>query len=71
MRNASDQQGENERQQKRKANRNTYDTSSIKRVTRKCHVVVMQNNGNEFYQQVCCTCNVAIVGPIDFWGRCY
>ena len=57
---------------KKKENRNIYDTSSIKRVTRKCHVVVVQNNGNEMYhEQVCCTCNVVIVGPIDFWGRCY
>ena len=32
---------------KKKENRNIYDTSSIKRVTRKCLVVVVQNNGKE------------------------
>ena len=35
MRNASDHQGENERQLENKVNKNTYDISSIKRVTRK------------------------------------
>ena len=44
MRNASGHQGENEQQWK-KENKNMYDISSIKRVTRKFHVVVLQNNG--------------------------
>ena len=44
---------------KEKANRNTYDISSITHVTRKCHIIVVQNNSKEMYQQVCCTCNVA------------
>ena len=35
MRNASDHQGENERQWKKKVNKNAYDISFIKRVTRK------------------------------------
>ena len=35
MRNASGHQDENERQRKIKVNKNTYDISSIKRVTRK------------------------------------
>ena len=30
-----------------KRNKNTYDISSIKRVTRKFHVVVVQNKGKE------------------------
>ena len=29
----------------------TYDISSIKRVTRKFHVVVVQNNGKEMYKR--------------------
>ena len=48
-------QGENERQWK-KVNGNTYDISSIKRVTKeyvrvfwKFHVIVVQNNGKEMY----------------------
>ena len=35
MRNASDHQGKNERLQKKKVNRTTYNISSIKHVTRK------------------------------------
>ena len=31
-------------------NKNTYDISSIKRVTRKFHVVGVQNNGQEMYK---------------------
>ena len=38
---------------KKKANRNTYDNSSIKRVTRKFHPVVVQNNGKEMYKKKC------------------
>ena len=48
IRNASGHQGENERQSDRKMNKNTYDISSIKRVTRKFHVVVVQNNGKRY-----------------------
>jgi len=37
----------------KKANRNTYDISSIKRVTRKFHVVIIvQNNDKELYKNV-------------------
>ena len=36
---------------KKKVNENTYDSSSIKHVTKKFHVVVMQNNGKEMYKQ--------------------
>ena len=46
-------QGENKRQ-KKKSERNTYDISSIKRVTKKfleVHVVVVQNNGKEMYKK--------------------
>ena len=35
---------------KKKVNRNTY-ISSIKRVTRKFHVVVAQNNGKKMYKK--------------------
>ena len=41
----------------KKKNGNTYNFSSIKRVTRKFlaefHVVVVQNNGKEMYKKVC------------------
>ena len=37
---------------KNKANRNTFDNSSLKRVTRKFHPVVVQNNGKEMYKIV-------------------
>ena len=50
IRNASGQRGENERQPK-KMNKNTYDISSIKHVTRKFHVLVVQNNGKEMYTE--------------------
>ena len=61
MRNASGYQGENEPQWRtKKANRNTYDISSIKRVARTFHaVIVVQNNGKELYKNVWCTCKVA------------
>ena len=44
----------------KKANRNTYHISSIKRVARMFHVVVVQNNGNAMKgrKKVCCTCKV-------------
>ena len=51
---ANQMQGENERQWK-KVNENTYDISSIKRVTKKFwkfHVVVVQNNGKEMYKKI-------------------
>ena len=51
MRNASGHQRENERQWKKKVNKNTYEISSVKRVTRKFHVVVVQNNGKEMYKE--------------------
>ena len=35
----------------KKVNQNTYDISSSKRVTRKFHVVAVQNNGKEMYQK--------------------
>ena len=73
MRNASGQQREASKVKmsgsERKANRNTdqlnkssvstYDIFfPIKCVTRKFHVVVVQNNGKEMYKKVCCTCEV-------------
>ena len=60
VRNASGHQGENERQSK-KANRNTCGISSIKFVTNKSHVLVVQNNGIEMCKKVCCTCKVVVV----------
>ena len=36
---------------KRKVNKNTYDISPIKSVTRKFHFVVVQNNGEEVYKK--------------------
>ena len=74
MRNASGHQGENEWQRK-KGNRNTYNISPIKRVTRKFlaefNVVVVQNNGKKMYEKVCCTCKVfffLLIRPTDlFW----
>ena len=49
---------ENERQwKKKKASRNTYDFASIKRVTRKFHVAVVQNYSKEMCKKVCCTGN--------------
>ena len=54
MRNASGHRGETvQRVKKKKANRNTYDNSSIKRVTWKFHPVVVQNNGKEMYKKKC------------------
>ena len=44
-----------------KVNRNTYNISCIKRVTRKFHVKVVQNNGKEMYKKVCCTCKVVFL----------
>ena len=53
MRNASGHQGENERQRNiQQTKRKTYKISSlIKHVTRKFHVVVMQNNNREMYKK--------------------
>ena len=51
----------------KKLNKNTSDISFIKRVTRKFHVVVVQNNAKEMYnEKVCCTCKVAflLIRPI-------
>ena len=42
----------------KKAIGKTYDVSSMKHVTRKFHVVVMQNNGKEMYKNVCCICKI-------------
>ena len=41
---------------------NVYDISSIKRVTKKFHVVVMQNNGKEMYKK-----SVLHVQSCFFW----
>ena len=70
MRNASGHRGENERQLKKKANSKSYDISSMKRATRKFHIVVVQNNGQEMYKKVCYTCKgfffFWLIRPIDF-----
>ena len=56
MRNANGHQGENEWQRK-KGNRNTYNISPIKPVTRKFlaefNVVVVQNNGKKKCMKKC------------------
>ena len=44
-------------EKKKKASRNTYDFASIKRVTRKFHVAVVQNYSKEMCKKVCCTGN--------------
>ena len=36
---------------KKKVNKNTYEISSVKRVTRKFHVGVVRNNGKEMYKK--------------------
>ena len=43
------------------ASRNTYDVSPIKRVTRKFHLVVLQNNGKEMCKKVCCRSKVVFL----------
>ena len=72
-------QGENE-QQGKKANGNTYDISSIKRVTWgsiwKFHIIVVQSNSEEMFQKVCSTCKVVflLIRPIVFFfcfRHCY
>ena len=50
MRKASGHQGEIEWQRK-KLNRNAYNISPTKRVTRKFYFVVVQNNGKEMYKK--------------------
>ena len=53
MRNASGHQCKEKMSgsEKKKVNKNTYEISSVKRVTRKFHVVVVQNNGKEMYKK--------------------
>ena len=51
----------------KKLNKNTSDISFMKRVTRMFHVVVVQNNAKEMYnEKVCCTCKVTflLIRPI-------
>ena len=51
----------------KKLNKNTSDISFIKRVTRTFHVVVVQDNAKEMYnEKVCCTCKVTflLIRPI-------
>ena len=38
--------------EKKKSSRNMYDIASIKRVTRKFHVAVVQSNSKEMYKKV-------------------
>ena len=47
----------------------TYNISSIKCLTRKFYVVVMQNNSKEMYKKVCCMGKVVflLIGPINFF----
>ena len=62
MRNAGGNQGEksDSENKKRKRTRTTFN-SSLKRVTRKFYVVVVQNNGKEVYKKVCCTWKIAFL----------
>ena len=53
MRNASGHQREKERQWKKTVNKNAYDSSSIKRVTRKFRVVVVQKQRQRNIQKKC------------------
>ena len=70
MRNASDQQGENEQQEKKKQTGtqttkplvSTYHISCIRCVTRKFPDVVVQNSIKEGTKKVCCMCKVVV-----FW----
>ena len=68
MRNATGHQGENEWPRKR-MNRNAYNISSKKCLTRKFYVVVVQNNSKEMYKKVCCMGKVVflLIGPINFF----
>ena len=43
----------------------TYDISFVKRVTRKFHVLVGQNNGKEMYKKACCF----FANETFFWGQ--
>ena len=65
MRNGGGQQGKNGSE--KKANKSTSNKIfgeratfffSINSVTRKFHVVVVQDNGKEMYRKVCCSCKV-------------
>ena len=73
MRNASGHQGENERQRNiQQTKRNTYRISSlIKHVTRKFHVVVMQNNNREMYKKVCCISKVIFLLIMTYGFFCH
>ena len=60
-------QGEN--QQKWKKSEQEQVISSVKHVTRKFRIVVMQNYGKVMYKKMCCTCKVVVfllIKPIDF-----
>ena len=53
-------------------NSDTYDISSIKRLTRKFHAVVVQNKGKGMYKN--CVLHVqtflgGLIRPTDFFGR--
>ena len=56
---------------KKNASSKSYNISSMKRVTRKFHIVVVQNNGQEMYKKVCYTCKSCfffwLIRPIDFF----
>ena len=73
MRNASGRQGENERQRNiQQTKRKTYKISSlIKHVTRKFHVVVMQNNNREMYKKVCCISKVVFLLIMTYGFFCH
>ena len=72
MRNTSGHQCENERQWEKKVNKNTYDISSIKRVTRKflevSHFSRAKQRQKNVQKEVCCTWKVAflLIRPIVF-----
>ena len=72
MRNASGHQGENEWQRK-KGNRNTYNISPIKLVTRKFlakfNVVVVQNNGKKMCENLKCASRAKLFFFFANWSN--
>ena len=53
--------------EKQKANRKTYNISSIKRFTRNFHVIEVQNNGKETGNRVCCICKNILFFCLDLF----
>ena len=58
------------KKKKEKAKRNTYNITSIKRVSRKIHVVVVQQQRQRNVKKVRCTCKVVflLIRPFDYFS---